>query len=191
MTVTKEVFKIEDIDVFDVLNSAFRQQIMRRLQDPKSVKQIADEMDVPVTRLYYHVNRLAECGVIEVVEERKTGAMIEKLYQTAARAFAPGPGLLSGDNDPAELARVAAGVVLDQARADAESALAVHFASDGATDGIPGAIGRGAAFMTRERAREFADRVADLLNEMEQDDDADGVEEYGLSVVFFPTGFNS
>ena len=191
MTVTKEVFKIEDVEVFDVLNSAFRQQIMRRLQEPKSVKQVADEMEVPVTRLYYHVNRLAEYGVIEVVEERKTGAMIEKIYQTAARTFAPGPGLLTSDNDPAELARIAAGVVLDQARADAETALAAHFASGGATDDIPGAIGRGAAFMTRTRAREFADRVNDLLGEMKQDEDAEGAEEFSLSVVFFPTGIDS
>ena len=188
MSTTAEVFKIEDIEVFDVLNSAFRQQIMRRLQEPKSVKQIAHEMDVPVTRLYYHVNRLADSGVIEVVEERKSGAMIEKLYRTAARAFAPGPGLLKGGHDPAELARVAAGVVLDQARADAEAALASHFEGGGEPDDLPGAIGRGAALMTRERAREFADRLAELLDEMEQDEATEGVEEFGLSVVFFPTG---
>ncbi len=187
MASVSEVFQIEDIEVFEALDSAFRQRIMRNLATPGSVKELAEQMDVPVTRLYYHVNLLADAGVIRVVEERKVGAIIEKVYQTTARSYAPGPGLLSAGHDPADLARVAAGVVIDHARADAEAALTYHFATGDTFENLPGAIGRGHARLTRERAKEFADRLGELLEEMQSSSEDEDSEEYALSIVFFPT----
>lgn len=186
MSQPEEKFLIEDIEVFDVLNNPFRQRIMRQLIEPKSVKELAAAMDVPVTRLYHHVNRMSDLGVIEVIDTRKVGAMTEKIYRTSARSYAPGPGLLSAGHDPNDLARIAVGVVLDPARADAEAAMARLFSSDDSTP-APVAIGRGHATMSPDRAREFASKVSELLDEMEQDDSDDDAAEYALTVVFFPS----
>lgn len=186
MDLPKDQFEIEDIGVFEVLNSTFRLRMMRRMTEPKSVKELAVAMDVPVTRLYYHVKKMAEAGVITVVDERKVGAILEKVYQTTARSYLPGKELLAKGHEPFELAKVTAGVVLDPARIDAENALAAHFAGDSAYESLAGALGRAHAMMTPARAKEFTEKLQELLDEMSEDDDTEGVSEYALTVVFFP-----
>jgi len=47
--------------------------------EPSTARDLAQNLDVPVTRLYYHLNLLLEVGVIEVVETRKSGAMLQRL----------------------------------------------------------------------------------------------------------------
>ena len=83
-----EVLEVEDIGLFEALNNPIRFRIIRHLQEPRSVKEVAELFGVPPTRLYYHFNMLEEAGVISVVETRKAGAMLQKLYQVRARRFA-------------------------------------------------------------------------------------------------------
>lgn len=187
MVFDSEVMDIEDIHVFEVMNNRFRHRIMRKLIEPKSVKTLAASLDVPVTRLYYHVNQLLDVGLIRVVEERKAGAMIERIYQTSARSFRPGEKLLESGGDPADMARIAAAVVLDPARFDAEAMLAREFEA-GTTDDIPANLGRGQAVMSRSRAEEFAKRLDELLTEFEGDDEDDDATEFSFSFVFAPVG---
>ena len=92
-----------------------------------SVKQLAEELDVSVTRLHYHVNILEGAGVIRVVATRKAGAMIQKLYHATADSYRPSRSLVDNIEDPREAARVAAAAVLGTARVDAEQALAARF----------------------------------------------------------------
>lgn len=186
MSRPEDVLEIEDIHVFEVMNDRFRHRIMRELLDPKPVKTLAERLDVPVTRLYYHVNQLADVGLIRVVEERKVGAIVEKVYQTAARSFRPGTKLLRSGRDPAEMARIAAAVVFDPARLDAEAMLRRHFEEGVKAEDIPAAFSRSHARMTAARAAELARRIADLLEEMDEEDETDDAVEYTLSVVFSP-----
>jgi DNA-binding transcriptional ArsR family regulator len=188
MSNLEEILEIEDIQVFRVLNNRFRHRIMRGLVEPKSVKDLAAALDVPVTRLYYHVNQLADAGLIRVVEERKVGAMIERVYQTTARSFRPGHKLLESGVDPAEMARIAAAVVLDPARLDAEAMLVRHFAEGLPDPDLPSNLGRGQAIMSRSRAEEFAKRLDELLNELEGDDRDDDALEFSFSFVFAAVG---
>lgn len=44
-------------------------------------------MDLPVTRLYHHLNRLEQIGVIRVVATRRVGAATERRYQVSARSI--------------------------------------------------------------------------------------------------------
>jgi DNA-binding transcriptional ArsR family regulator len=182
--------EIDDIEVFEVLNNPLRFRILRRLSKPKSIREVAEELDVPPTRLYYHVNLLEEAGIIAVVETRKVGAMLQKVYQTRAKSFRPSPKLSQGDHDPHELAKAAAGVVLDGARVDAEEALTAYFARVRGGDSeakAPGAIGRSLAFFTPERASAFSEKLEELVNEefSEEEDEGEGAE-YSFTFVFFP-----
>lgn len=188
MTGGTDEMEIEDIHVFEVLNSRFRHRILRKLTEPKSVKTLAESLDVPVTRLYYHVNQLADAGLIRVVEERKVGAMIERIYQTAARSFRPGKKLLESGGDPAEMARIAAAVVLDPARFDAEAMLTRHFEEQTPEPDLPANLGRGQSMMNRSRAEAFAKRLEDLLDEFQEDNEGDEAMEFSFSFVFTPVG---
>lgn len=178
------VMEIDDIAVFEVLNNRFRHRILRELADPKSVKALAEALDVPVTRLYYHVNQLADVGLIRVTEERKVGAIVERIYQTVARTFRPGRKLLEAGGDPVEMARIASAWLLDAARVDAESMLARHFET-GARD-LPASLGRAHVAMTKSRAEEFGKRLQAMLDELDNDDTGEDVVDYSFSFVFAP-----
>lgn len=184
----REVMEFEDIEALELLNNPLRVRILRHLFEPASVKTVADRLGVPVTRLYYHVNLLEDAGIIAVVETRKVGAMIQKIYQTTAKTFRPSPRLPLSGSDPGELARVVAGVVLDGARVDAEEALSAHFANDRADslDEIHGAFGRTITFFTEEEAAAFAEKLGKFIEEeFDREEDTDG-REYGLTFAFFP-----
>lgn len=184
-----EVLEVEDIEVFETLNNPLRLRIMRQLVEPAPIKQVAEALDVPPTRLYYHFDLLEEAGVIRVVETRKVGAMVQKLYQIVARSFRPSAKLTEGDHSPAEMAKITAGVVLDSARLEAEEALERHFgdvAAGGDLESLPGSLGRTLASFTKERAAEFGKKLEQLLEEsFDPEHGAEGVE-YALSYTFFP-----
>jgi DNA-binding transcriptional ArsR family regulator len=185
----REVLEVEDIGVFETLNNPLRLRIMRQLMEPAPIKQVAQALDVPPTRLYYHFDLLEEAGVIRVVEIRKVGAMLQKLYQIVAKSLRPSAKLIDGDHSPAEMAKITAAVVLDGARLESEEALERHFkevAKGQDLAALPGSLGRTLAFFTKERATEFAERLKQLLEEEFQPNHGDDGLEYALSYTFFP-----
>lgn len=54
---------------------------------PATVQQVAAQLNVPVTRLYYHVHLLEKHGLIHVVETHPVGGTVEKVYRASARQF--------------------------------------------------------------------------------------------------------
>ena len=184
----REVMEFEDIEALELLNSPIRVRILRHMLEPASVKEVAENLGVPATRLYYHVNLLEEAGIISVVETRKVGAMLQKVYQTTARNFRPSPRLPRSDREPAELARIAVGVVLDGARVDAEEALAAHFehVQDESIDEVHGAFGRTITFFTEDEAEAFAEKLGRFIEEEFDKEDTKEGKEYGLTFAFFP-----
>jgi len=78
---------MSDLDLVPDLTHPIRGAIVRRLRQPKSVAQLADELDSPITRLYHHINRLEEVGLIRVVATRRVAAVTERRYQVSALSF--------------------------------------------------------------------------------------------------------
>ncbi len=188
-----EVFEIEDVRVLEVLNNPTRLRILRHLEEPTTVRAVADAMAVPVTRLYYHFGLLEDLGVIEVVETRKAGAMIERLFQCVAGTFAPSPKLYENNEDLGRVARASADAILDGARLDAEQGLFHHFEAlaEGKekSDKYPGTISRSVRLMSREEANEFAAELEELVSKWgrgSSEEEERGDEEFALSLVFFP-----
>lgn len=185
-----DYLEVENPEIFEVLNNPLRFRILRRLIEPSSIRQVAEELGVPPTRLYYHFNLLEEAGVIHVVETRKVGAMLQKVYQTRAKSFRPSPKLTDSDLPPKELARITSGVVLDGAKADALETLTKNFAAikdDRPADKVPGSLGRTVGFFSEDEARAFAEKLERFIEE-EFGDERDRREgsEYGFTFVFFP-----
>lgn len=185
-----EVLEVEDIEVFEILNNPIRLRIMRLLMEPTSIRTVAEALEVPPTRLYYHFNLLEEAGVIRVAETRKVGAMLQKLYQTVALSYRPSAKLIESDRSPADLARISAGVVLDGARLDAEEALTRQFSALSADDEFgsfsEGGLGRSISILTKEQAEEFYEKFQRFLEEeLGAADDDEGIE-YSFSFAFFP-----
>ncbi len=65
-----------------------RLEIVRRLEiGPKTVAQIARDMEVRPSKLYYHVGELAKIEAVRVAETRQVGNLIERYYELTAKDF--------------------------------------------------------------------------------------------------------
>lgn len=182
-----EDFHIEDLDSLEVLNSPVRLRILHNLRKPGSVRDVAQALDVPVTRLYYHFNLLEEIGAIEIIETRKIGAMLQRIYRTAAKNFQAGPNLLDNIDDKQKFAEIGAATVVDGARMDAETAIHDQLVKLEAGEEVEvlGSMGRTVVQLQPEQVKEFSKRLEELLVEIHNADDPEG-EAYGITWVFFP-----
>ena len=155
-----EVF-ITDPSQFEALSSSLRMRILQLCRQPSSVREIAERLDMPVTRLYYHTNLLADAGFIEVVHTRKSGARLEKIYRVAGRAITPGAELLTSVENPGAAAKALAAIVLEPARAETEDALQQRFEGNEQ----PMHLGRALAILTPAQIEEVESRLSTLIAE--------------------------
>lgn len=72
-----------------VISHKLRLQIISTLKDhiPRTAKQIADELQLPASKVHYHVRELEKAGIVEIVETREKGGVIEKYYLPIAKEF--------------------------------------------------------------------------------------------------------
>jgi hypothetical protein len=92
---------------------------------PRTTHQAAQELDVPATRLYHHVNALERVGLIRLRETRPVRGTVEKYYEAVGRRFAVGMEVFSRGRKTRgaeELGEMVASV-LEEARHDLGRAL--------------------------------------------------------------------
>lgn len=149
-----------------------------------TVAELADRMGVPKTRLYYHVNLLIEQGMLTQVDERKSGARIEKIYLRTADTYQLGPELAEEIGDPRKAAEAATAVVLDPARAELEDVFVEFF---GGRQHIAH-FGRSVAHLTPDEAEEFTNRMEALAQEfrLASDQEQPGRIPFSLTAALVP-----
>lgn len=79
---------IEDPEALKVLYDPLRFKIVSLLEEGRTAKELAEEIDRPLTSLYYHLNVLVDHGLVKVDEERVTGRSVERLFRRVADEFA-------------------------------------------------------------------------------------------------------
>lgn len=76
---------IEDVETIKVMADSRRLAILRMMQRPTTVKTISAELDIPASKLYYHINMLEKHDLIRVVDHNIDSGIVEKIYQVTAR----------------------------------------------------------------------------------------------------------
>lgn len=78
---------------FQLLSSPIRLRILHVLaSEPKTAKQVADEMGETRGSVHYHIQRLVEGGLVELTETRQAGSITEKYYRSRGTRFTRGDG---------------------------------------------------------------------------------------------------
>jgi len=144
-------------DQLAALNSQLRMRILAVCKDPRSVRETADLLDVPITRLYHHINLLQEAGFIEVVHIRKSGARLEKIYRVTGRVITVDSERLGELSDPRAAAAAAVSVVIEPTRAEAEAAFLARLSG-----------GDEHYYVGRDQARLTDDDAIELIERLEQ-----------------------
>jgi DNA-binding transcriptional ArsR family regulator len=82
------VLIIKDLETLKVLTDPLRLQIIEVLApEPQTVNQIAHQLGLSGSRLYYHFHMLEASGFIRVVETRMVNNIMEKIYWITADTF--------------------------------------------------------------------------------------------------------
>jgi hypothetical protein len=163
------VATFDTLEALDVVADPFRIQVMEQFASPSTVKSASQALDVPVTRLYYHVNLLVRHGFLRVDEERRVGGLIERTFVMTAEGFAPSESFIRryGGEGRLEAMRL----VLRTAEAGFEAAAAQGLLEGEMTD--VGTISLGPIRLTPDRRQELVERLAALLEEFGDDDEGE------------------
>lgn len=181
-------FLVDDLETLKVIAHNKRLDILQSLKNSKTVKEVAKLLDLPATKLYYHVNLMEKHGLIQVVETNIVSGIVEKKYQVVARHYRIDNSLLT--DQPAaspELERMLNtifDVTQTEIRRTVEKTGENPFAEE-----ATGILFRASLRMTPEQHAEFYGRIQKILNEIteqtrNQPDDESSL--FGLTLTFYP-----
>ena len=90
----RDVVYLDQIEQAEALLKPQRIETLRQLAEPRSCTEVAVELDQTPQRVYYHVKRLQEAGLVRQVAERRVRGINEGIYQAAGRSYWLSPGLV-------------------------------------------------------------------------------------------------
>src|SRR5919205_2688863 len=90
----RDVIYLDQIEQAEALLKPQRIEVLRQLAEPRSCTEVAADLDQTPQRVYYHVKRLVETGLVRQVAERRVRGIHEGLYQAAARSCWLSPELV-------------------------------------------------------------------------------------------------
>ncbi|MDX2161060.1 MAG: winged helix-turn-helix domain-containing protein [bacterium] len=165
-------FTITSLETLKVFSDPLRQQIIEALLDaPKTVKQIASELGLVPTKLYYHVNLLEEHALIRVVDTRIVSGIIEKRYSLAARNYTISRTLLTPGQRDGDLQGLEAVLQATIERVQWEIQQGVQNGVIDTSEGAPPhrklMIGQGRHRLTKAQAEALYTRLVEMLTEFE------------------------
>ena len=170
-----ENLALADLDLLAEATHPVRGNILRRLRRPRTVAELAELLDVPITRLYHHVNRLHDLELIHVVATRQVAAVTERRYQVAAKSFTVDEQLLKS-TDKYELS-AALSSVFDVAKVRFQRFIEGVGMDDFNRDDPLTTLSLGESCLSPDRHRELIERLTELVKEFSSDvadDDPDG-----------------
>jgi hypothetical protein len=143
-------------------------------------------MQVPVTRLYHHVNKLEQSGLIRVVATRQVAAVTERRYQTSGRSFRVAHSLFETTDDR-ELS-LALSSIFDVAKLGFQRTVESGRYHDAEHLDEHSFLSLGDLALSPERRRELVKRLGALVEEFRSDMDPDdpSVEHVALFVAAYP-----
>jgi DNA-binding transcriptional ArsR family regulator len=151
----RSVRVIDDVETLKAMAEPTRAAILELLAESRSVTELAGALDVPRTRLYHHIQVLVDKGLVEQVDERRVGALNERVYALTAKTFRASARLLRG-GDAGERVDAVMTLMLDTTKADLKRSL-LDALAQGEEKKL--GVGRSIAFLTEEEAERF---VAEL-----------------------------
>lgn len=186
------IFIIDNLDTLKVLADPLRLQILELLiLRPQTVKELGARLGLTASKLYYHVNQLEEHGLVQVAETRQVANMIEKTYSATTQELHIDPDLLSFSTSAGrENVHSMVLSTIDATREDLLRSLQARaFELDQGANEQPREvlINRMLSRMSDERAREFKDRLAALMEEFSAEDNADHDQGFALTIAYYPT----
>jgi len=198
----EDEYFITDLETLKVVSDPLRVRIIELFSlasnkgDSLTVKELAAQIEMPPTKLYYHVNLLEEHGLIRVVDTQVVSGIIEKHYQVRARSIGVDDSLFSAggaiQDEGLELLFTSTSSVFKTAQKEFETSYRM-IAQQGVDiesfkKKIMVQIGHTFLNLTPEQSFAFHERLTSLLNEIREMEDKpeEGALVYGFTFAFVP-----
>jgi DNA-binding transcriptional ArsR family regulator len=198
----EEEYVIDDLEILKVVSDPLRVRIIElvglanRAGQLPTVKHLADQLDIPATKLYYHVKLLEKHGIIRVAQTQVVSGIIEKHYQVRAYRISIEKQLIAGDQSQDE----GLAVLLSSTRSlfeiasknleDSFSTMARHGVDvDGVSERVGLLLQQSLLRLTPEQSVTFEERLEELLGDFSAEEARPDVENslvFGFTLVFHP-----
>ncbi|AGM09304.1 ArsR/SmtB family transcription factor [Amycolatopsis keratiniphila] len=180
----KDVEYLDRLDQAEALLKPQRVDVLRQLAEPRSCTEVATVLDQTPQRVYYHVKRLVEAGLVKQVSERKVRAVSEGVYQATARSYWLSPGLVGRLGPRVARDELSLGYLVDLM----EEVQADVAALDRAAPELPSIGVSGEIRVAPERRQEFLDELKTTLQDLfTRYGGAEG-DAFKLAVACYPKG---
>lgn len=90
----QQVLYVDDLRQAASLMKPARVQLLRKLAEPHSCPELATIADTSTQKVYYHIKVLEREGLVEKIEERRVGGIMEGVYRARARSYWLSPRLV-------------------------------------------------------------------------------------------------
>jgi DNA-binding transcriptional ArsR family regulator len=185
----QELFTITDLETLKVIADPLRLQILKTLH-PKTVKDIAIEIDKHPTKLYYHVNQLEKHGFIQVVATNIVSGIIEKQYQATARNYRVDDELLSDQKFREEGLESLVMAILDDTKGEIRKSIQAGLIELSDKSHKKGRFIGMNLDLYQEQATELGAQLESLSKQYEAlsktNEDEPGAQPYGFTLALYP-----
>lgn len=191
-------FIVNDLETLKVLADPLRLQIIELMTPAaRTVKQLAAELNLPPTKLYYHIKQLEERALIRVVDTRIVSGILEKQYQAAALSYRVNKALFSLTSQAGkEGLNVMLTGLFEDTKEDIQNSVEADVIDVSAQEEDEKAryrsllISRNTLYMNPDQAEDFYKRLRSLAREYLRDEEhvaANADEQaYGLMIALYP-----
>jgi DNA-binding transcriptional ArsR family regulator len=90
----RDVLYLEEIAQAEALLKPRRIEVLRQLAEPDTCTQVGARLAQTPQWVYYHVRRLVDAGLVDLVSERRVRGIQEGMYRATARSYWLSPALV-------------------------------------------------------------------------------------------------
>lgn len=170
----QSVYVLENYSQLKALSDPLRVQMMIYLAEhPYTGQQLAEKIGISRAKIHYHLRELEKNNLIELVRKEEKNGIMQKFYQSVARAFTPGGNLLPYTTEIGEAIRQSMLLLLERSKTRVLNAPEEAFRKT-AEDANAVSV-QGEARITKEQYEKWTKKYTALLDELsEMEKEAEG-----------------
>lgn len=188
MSTIQDVLTIGDVETIRVFADERRLAIIAKLQQPMTVKELAEQLDCPVSQLYYHVNLLERHNLIQVVATQIISGIIERQYQVTARLFRMRNPMLMGEAITAEETSTIFGGLIDETKLELQRSLRLFPPTAENTPPLHPFFTKKEVRLTADQLTQIHTQLDELVKECDRFSESNVGKEadlFGLTIAFY------
>jgi DNA-binding transcriptional ArsR family regulator len=176
-----DVFTIGDVETLKAVAEPLRMRLLMALDEGDlTVKELSAKLDVPPTRLYYHVRILETFRLLRVASTRMVSGIEERRYAATAKSWTISDSLLTS---PAVSDVLKA--MFDLARVELMLALGAGGPPPGDPDGAVPVLQVTKGHMSRAQIHEFTRALGELIEKYTTLERRPGTTEYHATFAIY------